>query len=292
MSELAKAIGESIGAILQSQPAARVHGGSINDCYRWETNVGPIFVKVADEDSQAMFAAEASGLEDLRKACAVRVPRVLGVGERAGSKWLALEWIQPGIPSTASQTTLGEQLSAQHRVTAAAFGWHRENTIGSTPQLNEWSDDWVSFFRERRLRRQLELAHGNGFGGRLQERGEKLLGTLEGFFHRSQPLPSLLHGDLWGGNWAVDERGRPVIFDPAVYFGDRETDLAMTRLFGGFGTDFYAAYDASWPLEDGAENRVALYNLYHILNHLNLFGAGYLAQALGTIESLLGELGH
>jgi protein-ribulosamine 3-kinase len=239
-----------------------------------------------------MLAAEAAGLEELRHADAVRVPRVLGVGGGAGSAWLALEWIQSGVSSRATDSLLGEQLARQHRMTQAAFGWSRDNTIGSTPQLNEWCDDWVTFFRNRRLRYQLDLAAQSGFGGRLQERGAALLDCVGEFFHGYRPTPALLHGDLWGGNRLSDEQGQPVIFDPAVYYGDREADLAMTRLFGGYGAGFYAAYEAAWALDAGAATRTDLYNLYHVLNHLNLFGAGYLGQASTMIDRLLGEVGR
>jgi protein-ribulosamine 3-kinase len=288
---LAISVGEGIGATLQSKPAARVHGGSINECYRWETSAGPTFVKVAEPRNRAMFEAESAGLQELRRANAVRVPRVLGVGANAANAWLALEWIPFGPCSALAEGVLGERLAVQHRCMASAFGWHRDNTIGSTPQLNGWRDDWVAFYRERRLRHQLDLAARNGYGGRLQRRGEVLLGRLEEFFTYYKPSPSLLHGDLWGGNWGADELGRPVIFDPAVYYGDREADLAMTRLFGGFGADFYAAYESAWALDAGARARTGLYNLYHVLNHANLFGGGYVAQALSMIESLLSELG-
>ncbi len=302
-AELATSIGRVIGATLHRRPVSRVHGGSINECYRWDSDVGPIFVKIAPARRSEMFAAEAAGLEELRRADSVRVPRVLGVGpgpgadcaagvgadrdSGVGNAWLALEWIESGTPSRATDSILGEQLAKQHRVTRAAFGWSRDNTIGSTPQLNEWCDDWVTFFRDRRLRYQLDLAARNGFGGRLQQRGGALLDRVAEFFSGYRPVPSLLHGDLWGGNRLTAERGQPVIFDPAVYYGDRETDLAMTRLFGGFGPGFYAAYEAAWQLDAGAGERTDLYNLYHVLNHLNLFGDGYLGQALAMIQALL-----
>jgi fructosamine-3-kinase len=138
----------------------------------------------------------------------------------------------------------------------------------------------------------LDLAAGNGHVGRLQRRGEALLGCAGEFFSTYQPAPSLLHGDLWAGNRAADERGQPVIFDPAVYYGDREADLAMTRLFGGFGPDFYSAYESGWALDAGASVRTDLYNLYHVLNHLNLFGDGYLLQATSLIDGLLAEAGR
>jgi|SRR6185437_7499683 len=286
MHELAVALGKAIGATLQPKPAAAVHGGSINQSYRWETLTGPIFVKVAPVQRREMFEAEAAGLDELRRANAVRVPRVLGIAATEGEVALALEWIELGKSSRAAQTALGEQLAAQHRVTAKAFGWHRDNTIGSSPQLNVWCDDWVVFFRERRLRPQLEMARANGFPGPAAAAGD--LSQLDRLLGPSREPPSLLHGDLWGGNWGTDESGAPVIFDPAVYFGDRVADIAMTRLFGGFGAGFYAAYEAAWPLPPEADRRVELYNLYHVLNHLNLFGGRYLAQALSSIASLLG----
>jgi fructosamine-3-kinase len=289
---LATAIGDSLGVSLHSQPASRAHGGSINECYRWESNAGPFFVKLAPARGSAMFEAEAAGLEELRRAQAVRVPRVMSVGTSAGKAWLALEWIQSGAPTRATDAVLGEQLARQHRSTQPAFGWSRNNTIGSTAQLNDWDDNWVTFFRDRRLRYQLNLAGSNGYGGRLQHRAEALLDCMSDFFSTYQPAPSLLHGDLWGGNRAADERGHPVIFDPAVYYGDREADLAMTRLFGGFGAAFYSAYESAWALAAGAAVRTDLYNLYHVLNHLNLFGGGYLAQAMSMIDGLLAEVGH
>ncbi|OOY41228.1 hypothetical protein BOV91_12580, partial [Solemya velum gill symbiont] len=164
-----------------------------------------------------------------------------------------------------------------HRKTADAFGWNLDNTIGSTPQLNDWNKSWINFWREQRLGYQLQLA---GHQGSLQRQGEKLLESFHLLIDHA-PQPSLLHGDLWGGNIGYDDSGNPVIFDPALYFGDREADIAMTELFGGFGREFYAAYNAAWPLDAGYPIRKKLYNLYHILNHLNLFGSGYLGQAEG-----------
>jgi len=187
----------------------------------------------------------------------------------------------------ATDELLGRQLAALHRVTHTRFGWHRDNTIGSTPQINTQKNDWVTFYREQRLRYQLELAAENGYGGSLQRRGEQLLERLPAFFISYRPRPSLLHGDLWGGNHAALTDGTPVIFDPAVYYGDREADLAMTELFGGFGSGFYSAYRAAWPLDPGYRVRKDLYNLYHVLNHLNLFGGGYRGQAEQMVDRLL-----
>jgi fructosamine-3-kinase len=244
-------------------------------------------VKLAAASQLSMLAAEAEGLRELASADAIRVPRVLAVGAASGHAWLALEWLDFGTSSGSTQAALGRQLARQHRKQSDRFGWKMDNTIGSTPQPNAWAEDWPTFFRERRLRYQLDLARRNGHGGRLQDRGAELLDRIPAFFASHSPAPSLLHGDLWGGNAGADSSGAPVIFDPAVYYGDREADLAMTRLFGGFSNCFHDAYHNEWPLPDGAAERVDLYNLYHILNHLNLFGTSYLSQALGLIERLL-----
>ena len=185
---------------------------------------------------------------------------------------------------------MGEQLAAMHQVTAARFGWERDNTIGSTPQIKEWSSDCLTFWREHRLGFQLELAESRGFGARLAGRGARLRDALPDLLGGHRPVPSLLHGDLWSGNIGYDARGRPVIYDPASYYGDREADLAMTELFGGLGREFYAAYQDAWPLDKGYPLRRTLYNLYHILNHLNLFGAGYLPQAESMLDRLLSEI--
>jgi protein-ribulosamine 3-kinase len=291
LASVAVAISARTGARLHPQPAQRATGGSINECYRWESDSGPFFVKVGPAANHTMFAAEAAGLEELRQANAVRIPEVRSVGSNGTHAWLALEWIQFGPRTTAAaESALGERLALQHRHAAAAFGWHRDNTIGRTPQPNGWAESWVAFFRERRLRYQLDLAARNGYSGQLQPHADDLLERLDGLFSGYQPVPSLLHGDLWGGNWAVAADGEPVIFDPAVYYGDREADLAMTRLFGGFGPAFQAAYQGTWAVDPGARTRCDLYNLYHVLNHANLFGDGYIPQALAVIHGLLAEL--
>ncbi len=186
---------------------------------------------------------------------------------------------------------MGEALARLHAATGTAFGLDRDNAIGAAPQPNAPSDDWVAFFRERRLGYQLGLAARNGHLGAIQERGQRLLEALPAFFAGHRPQPSLLHGDLWGGNRAMLADGTPVVFDPAVYYGDREADLAMTRLFGGFGPRFYSAYQAAWPVDAAAAARSDLYNLYHVLNHLNIFGGGYRAQAEALIARLLSVAG-
>jgi len=235
-----------------------------------------------------MFTAEANGLMALADTNAVRVPRPVCRGVANTHAYLAMEFIAFGGGN--NPQALGEQLAAMHRHTQSEFGWDCNNTIGSTPQINTPSDHWASFFREHRLGFQLKLAAQNGYSGTLQQKGERLMSDLDFFFKDYSPQASLLHGDLWGGNHAVDMEGHPVIYDPAVYYGDRETDIAMTELFGGFGSTFYAAYDEAWPLDEGYGVRKTLYNLYHILNHANLFGGGYASQAESMMGRLLSEL--
>ena len=254
---------------------SNVSGGDISAAWRLETSSGAVFLKTGPASAYDMFSAEAEGLQALAAA-----GRLFAVGQLeavAGELGAVIgqdrKWIVAGLASL-------------HRSAAERFGWHRGNTIGLTPQHNQWSDDWVGFFRDHRLGFQLRLAADNGFRGQLQEQGSRLMKRLPVFFESYSPEPSLLHGDLWGGNWASCD-GEPVIFDPAVYYGDRETDLAMTRLFGGFGRAFYDAYESAWPLRSGHRERCDLYQLYHVLNHLNLFGSGYLGRAQDLIRRLL-----
>jgi fructosamine-3-kinase len=202
---------------------------------------------------------------------------------------LVLEYLELDGSDARAADSLGEGLARQHRTTQSEFGWERDNTIGSTPQINAPHGDWVTFYRDHRLRFQLGLAARAGYGGTLQRLGEELAAGMAAFFTDYRPLASLLHGDLWGGNQAVTRQGEPVVFDPAVYFGDREADIAMTELFGGFDARFYAAYRAAWPLDAGYGVRKQLYNLYHVLNHLNLFGGGYGGQAERLMRALLAE---
>ena len=290
MSRLAELIGRSVGATLEPAAAERIQGGSISECYRWRSDLGPLFVKLAPSHELSRFETEAAGLAELSQARAVRVPRVLGLDSHDTQAWLVLEWIQPRAQAAAADAALGEQLANLHHITNSRFGWHRSNTLGRTLQLNEWSGDWLTFYRERRLRPQLALAAAGGHGDRLQVLGAELIARVPEFFGAYRPVASLLHGDLWNGNRFADERGQPVIVDPAVYYGDREADLAMTRLFGGFSSSFYAAYEASWPLDPGAAARTDLYNVYHVLNHLNMFGGCYRSQTVSMMESLLAQV--
>jgi protein-ribulosamine 3-kinase len=288
---LAREMAALTGTACASVPERSIAGGSINSCYRWRGDAGPMFVKVGPRISHEAFAAEADGLRELGRARALRVPQVLALGVADTAAFLALEWIERGAADAACERRLGEGLAALHAVTAPQFGWWRDNTIGRTPQGNAWSADWLEFFRERRLRPQLALAGRQGFSRRLSERGARLLEALPALLAGHRPHAALLHGDLWGGNWLASTAGEPVLFDPAVYYGDREADLAMTRLFGGFGAAFCRAYESAAPLPAGAALRAELYNLYHVLNHANLFGGGYAAQAQSIIDWLLSEAG-
>jgi protein-ribulosamine 3-kinase len=266
-------------------------GGDINSAYRLEGKDRSYFVKLNRRELAGMFAAEFAGLEEIAAAGAVHAPAPVVHGEAGAQAFLVLEYVEFGASTPQSRCLLGQQLADLHRRRQPYFGWHRDNTIGSTPQVNTRSDDWIVFWRDQRLGFQLQLAAQNGYAGRLQTQGERLGSALAGLFDGYRPQPSLLHGDLWAGNSATDRQGRPVIFDPACYYGDREADIAMTELFGGYGSDFYRAYNESWPLDAGYPVRKTLYNLYHVLNHLNLFGGGYLRQAENMTMQLLAELG-
>ena len=245
-----------------------------------------VFLKKARTSELPMFEAEVDGLSELRATNTIRVPDVLACGVADGESYIALERLTFETPTTETERRLGKRLADLHRHCENRFGWFRDNTIGPTAQKNGWLDNWADFFRDRRLKFQLELAVSRGYGDELTEAGAKLVKRLPEIFADYEPDASLLHGDLWGGNWAC-VNGEPVIFDPAVYYGDRETDIAMTRLFGGFGEAFYEAYEASWPLAAGHEQRCHLYQLYHVHNDLNLFGRSYMSQAKSLLRDLL-----
>jgi protein-ribulosamine 3-kinase len=289
-----RAISAATGKVFTSTAASPIMGGSINEAMRLDGtldgNQGTYFVKLNRPALADMFAAEAEGLTELRSSGAVKAPEAICWGENGSQSWLVLEFIESGYQHNWSSGRLGEHLAAMHHHTTETFGWHRDNYIGRTPQPNPESGEWADFYGRQRLTFQLQLAREKGAPGRLTDTGQRLVEGLSFFFTGYSPTPSLLHGDLWGGNWACDVEGKPVIFDPAVYYGDREADIAMTELFGGFDTAFYKSYNACWPLDPGYEKRKTLYNLYHILNHFNLFGGGYASQAQGMVDALLAEL--
>jgi fructosamine-3-kinase len=266
-----------------------VGGGSINEAYRLEgTDGARYFLKLNDAQHLPMFVAETDGLKAIAATNTIRVPRPIAHGSAAGQSYLVLEHLE--LSSRGNAMLLGEQLAALHRCFGDRFGFDQDNFIGTTAQPNSWNDNWIDFWREHRLGFQLRLAAQNGYSGQLQHLGEKLLDALPAFFTSYTPQPSLLHGDLWSGNHAYLQDGTPTIFDPAAYYGDHECDLAMTELFGGYPANLYAAYRDAWPLDAGYATRRDLYNLYHILNHANLFGGGYALQAEQMIQRLLANI--
>ena len=270
-------ISSALRGALGITEAAPVTGGCIHRCYRIALGGTTRFLKTNEARFADAFAAEADGLAALRDAGA-RVPHPIAHGIAGDDAYLVLEFLE--LRPRGDFGAMGRMLAQLHRRPQTRFGWRRDNFIGATPQLNGWQEDWAQFWRERRLGPQLELARRAGFVLAMPDVDRLLAEHL--------PQPSLLHGDLWRGNAGFTADGAPVLFDPAVYCGDREADLAMTELFGGFPREFYSAYEAVWPLDPGYARRKHLYNLYHLLNHLNLFGSGYLAQ----VRSALRLLGH
>ncbi len=287
-SDIARSIADATGQVFVIENRQSVGGGCINAAYRVTGNGRAFFVKTNTSKNHGMFAAEAAGLHEIAHSGTIRVPQPVCDGRNDEASWLVLEYIEFGDKRDGRR--LGVQLAAMHRVTAGKFGWKHDNTIGATPQINTPNDDWFEFWREWRLGFQLHLAAKNSAPRRLLTQGERLLADCAPLLAGREIQPSLLHGDLWGGNVGFDASGTPVIFDPAVYYGDRETDLAMTELFGGFGGDFYAAYDEAFRRDAGYPVRRTFYNLYHILNHFNLFGGGYAQQAEAMIGESLAEL--
>lgn len=288
----AAALAAALGGAVAADPEVAVHGGCINDCFRWQTASGPVFVKRCPIDRLWILEAERDGLGRLHAANAISVPEVLAAGVAGGDAFLVLEWLDLRPGDETADARLGVALARLHEVRGTTFGLESDNAIGATPQSNDRSENWTEFWRKRRLGFQLDLAAENGYEGRLQDRGRRLMECIDAFFVGHEPPPSFLHGDLWNGNRAMRADGTPVVFDPAVYYGDPEADIAMTRLFGGFGPEFYAAYAAVRPPDVGVATRRDLYNLYQVLNHLNLFGGGYRAQAESMIDRLLAAIGH
>jgi protein-ribulosamine 3-kinase len=223
-----------------------------------------------------MLEMEARGLDLLRRASSsLVVPRVIALSRIAEGALLLLEWLPQGNSPARAAAFLGRGLARLHRNIGPGHGLDHNNFIGTTPQPNRYHDNWATFFAGCRLRPLARRLEGQANWTMERERGLESLLQLLPEILPSDPAPSLLHGDLWAGNWIPLQDERAALVDPAVYYGDRESDLAMTRLFGGFPERFYQSYLSEWPLEPGAEERFPIYNLYHLMNHLLLFGAGY-----------------
>jgi fructosamine-3-kinase len=278
-NDLRSALEASVGSI---RSITSVGGGDINEAARVETAIGRYFVKWNSRPRPRMFQAEARGLNLLAAANALRIPRVIAAIDQPAA--LVLEWIDLGSNKSAAAEALGRGLAQQHRSVAELYGLDHDNYIGSTPQRNTQARSWIEFYRDQRLGAQRDLAQHNGYlTPDRARRLDQVLAHLEQWIDDAAIVPSLLHGDLWGGNYLIDAQGNPVLIDPAVYYGDREAEIAFTELFGGFGARFYAAYNEAWPLDRGYAERRDLYNLYHLLNHLNLFGEGY----GGSVDAIL-----
>ena len=279
-------IEEATGDAFRIQDRQVVGGGCISDAFLLLGEEGrQFFVKVNAKQGEAMFQAEAAGLQAMEKTQTVRVPQVIGTGQAGDQHFLILEALVLRGSGGKLGEALGEQLAAMHRHTGPGFGFERDNFIGEIVQLNTpYYENWPDFFWEKRLQPQIQWAREKGL---TLQRTDALQTCLPDFFRDYQPVPSLLHGDLWGGNIDSDENGYPVLYDPACYYGDREADIAFTELFGGPGAAFYQSYQSHWPLDPGYAERKSLYNLYHIINHYNHFGGGYGSQAQGMIDELV-----
>lgn len=267
--------------IIEKEP---VEGGDINECYCIGDGNERFFVKMNDRDQLSLFETEAESLHILNEADCILVPRCIHLGTSKDKSFLILNYLLTKVLDNESGFTLGQKLARLHAWgDQPEYGFDIDNYIGLTPQPNNWRRRWCRFFAEQRIAWQLQLCNEKGISfGNI----DTITGKVIELLMNHQPKPSLLHGDLWQGNAAVTVNG-PIIFDPASYWGDRECDIALTELFGGFPPTFYEGYQSVWPLDEGYESRKPLYNLYHILNHCNLFGGTYIAQA----ERMIDELG-
>lgn len=283
-------VSRQVGAPVTVTRVTPVGGGSIHRAALIDLSDGSRrFVKHSPGAPADMFPRETEGLRALAEPEAIRVPHDPIPGDAGGLRFLILEAIDTARPGGGFFVRFGRAFAELHRKTSHPRpGFAHDNYIGSTPQPNGWMDDWTGFFRTRRLGFQLDLARTNGLATReLSRLGDRLQERLGEWLDLPEEPCCLLHGDLWGGNYLCDSEGDPVLIDPAVYYGHREADLAMTRLFGGFDRAFYDAYEEAWPLPPGSHERQEIYKLYHLLNHLNLFGGGYLSGCLAILRSLV-----
>lgn len=275
-----------------------VSGGCINSAYILSVNnsTTKLFIKLNDAKSKDIFATEYKGLKEILASKTIKVPTPIRYGlvkdDSAVDKsrsFIVLEYIELGSANKKSSYLMGQQLAKMHKCLSPSgnFGWNINNYIGRTPQINTKSKNWQEFYVSNRLDYQIKLARTKGLS--LQST-HRLLANISYFFTDYNPKPSLLHGDLWAGNAAVDSKNNPVIYDPAVYYGDRETDIAFTEMFRGFSSDFYLGYDEVWALHSGYKYRKMLYNLYHCINHYNLFAGSYGIQAQSIIDKILSYL--
>lgn len=280
-----KQILDKIGAILHDEivDSAAQGGGCIADSRVITTSSGKMYF-LKQGFSNGMFLNEANGLQAIERSGSIRTPKIIGVE----NDFLLMELIQHGLNTKDAMYDFGCDLARMHQFVGKSYGFYEDNFIGANRQINIESDNWEDFYFNNRLIYQYQLAEKNGHV--TPELKSKFL-RLEKIFHHilqgSEERPCLLHGDLWGGNYLIDENQKAVIIDPAVYYGHREADLAMTKLFGGFSPEFYEGYQHTYPPEEGYLYRENIYLLYHVLNHLNLFGRGYYSQTIHLIDSYL-----
>ena len=274
---------QGMGPAVQLTQIHPISGGCINEACIVETNIGrSLFLKWNRHAIEGLLASEIVGLEAIRETGAIRVPEIIGHDVTPdGLSFLVLEWIDSQSPSKHFEADLGCRLASLHRLgEAEQYGFAQQNFIGTTMQPNGWHADWLEFWKTSRMGVQLTLARENGYGDQAFSRlGDRLMVRMDSMLSDSL-RPSLIHGDLWSGNFLADEKGFPVLLDPAAYYADREAEFGMLTLFGGLSDSFYDAYREAWPLAAGAEERIEIYRLYHLLNHLNLFGATYLSDCL------------
>ena len=269
---------------LRFQP---IRGGDSADCFLLQAADYWVFLKTLPTARCAVLSAEADGLKALGESHAVRVPRIYGRGSISSMAWLALEYLDLEARHRRSDEQLGHALARLHRQQGDRFGWHRQNFIGLTPQINSQLDSWAEFFLWHRLAEQLKRLDQQHPDQQWSDMIQPLVKNWHKRFVHHRPPPALIHGDLWKGNAARLGDDTPVLFDPAVHYADRECDLAMARLFGGFDDSFFAAYQESWALPEDHRERIPWYQFYHLLNHANLFGGAWLERARSLADRQL-----
>lgn len=286
-------ISDHLQRAIKIQRVIPVTGGDISKSFLLHCLTERFFVKVNKLELAALFTAEAHALAEISNNIPDACPNVICAGSNADNSYLVLQYLDLSTRSNAAEGVLGELIARLHNIEnntaphSLQYGWMEDNFIGLTPQKNTWTASWCEFFIEQRLKPQTLLARQNGFDRQFRSISSELMSAVESLLKLYQPTPSLLHGDLWSGNAAIDNQGRGRIYDPATYYGDAECDIAMTELFGGFGSQFYEAYYQLRPQKSDYLQRKTIYNLYHMLNHLNLFGSGYLAQVQRYIKLIM-----
>jgi fructosamine-3-kinase len=287
-SEIGTQITQATGKHFEIIDRSSLGGGCINQVYLITNKIDRYLLKLNQPSLVEMFAAEAKGLLEIAATATIKVPTPICWDVSEDCSYLAIEYLDLTTSvNPQSWTEMGRNLAQMHRhqiSTRSQFGWHINNTIGSTPQINTWENDWATFFTNHRIGYQIQLAQSKG--GDFPK-ADRLIAKIPDLLANYRPKPSLLHGDLWSGNASFTTAGIPVIFDPATYWGDREVDIAMAALFGGFPNAFYQGYNDVYPLDPDYSIRKTLYDLYHILNHYNLFGGNYQGQANNLIDRLL-----